>query len=1045
LHLFSRRLGLLSLALLAPIAIHAQVVGGSIGGVVTDASGGVIRGAQVLVHNTETGVERKLVTGGDGRYTAPSLPVGRYDIDVSSDGFGTQHRSGVVLTMGQSQVLDIALSVGALTQDVTVDATPATVNVSTQQTSGLVDERQVKELPLNGRSYDQLVTLNPGTVNYTGQRSGGVGSSNSSVGNMFAVSGRRPQDNIFLLNGVEYTGASLINVTPGGTSGQLLGVDAVREFNVVTDTYSVSYGKRDGAQVSIVTASGTNTIHGDVYEFARNSFFDARNYFDPARVPEFQRNDFGISLGGPVRKNKLFLFANYEGYRQNLGESLVALVPDNASRAKAVPSVVPLLNLWPIQNGPEVLTNGASTGIAEWIGSAPQHIREDFGTTRLDANLTPNDPLFAVYTIDDSTAHTPSQDPYSVIDEALREQVLSIQETHIFSPNLLNIARAGYSRASFLFLGSVPANIQAVTPSFIPGKPTGAVVIAGSTASNGASSVTSAGANVGANNAIARNLFTFDDHIYWTLGRHQIEAGIWLQRLESNDNLAQDRFGQASFASLATFLAGTIKTFTYAPQPTELGWRTLFADFYLEDTFHLTPRLELRAGFRSESSTGWSETRGRAGVYNVVNSILQTNHSIQTDAIDDNRALFLPEPRLGLAWNVFGNNTTSLRAGVGLHHSLLDALDYRLDQAAPFNTVYTYSGTSVSAPTGATPQVSPSTVDPDIATPSVLAYNLKIEQQVARATSLTIAYSGSHSTHQILSGDLNEPPFVVQNGVITYTSTVKANPALANSTSWWSGGSGNYNALIVDLRHDLSHGLQFRANYTWSKNLDDGSAWNTSVSANTPAFVEVPSRPHLDYGPAATDLRHIASFNATYELPVGEGKTFLAKSGTLTSHIVSGWSLSGIASLLSGFPFSPQLGYNPTNSGDSRNPVRPNLNPAFTGALYPDGSTAQRVAEFFNPAAFAAPPNTTVGNASRDSLSGPGYADVDLSLVKSTSLTEHTRLQLRAEFFNLLNHTNLQLPNEVVYVAAGTLGSPGVITSTAGTSRQIQLGAKVIF
>jgi hypothetical protein len=1052
------------------LAARAQVVGGTIAGTVTDPSGAVIPNAHVLVHNDDTGTQRSLTTNNSGEYAAPSISVGTYTVSVDAPGFSRYTRNNVSLTVGQSLHLTLALAVSG-SDTVNVQDTPPAVNTSTEQTSGLVDSRQVKELPLNGRSYDQLITLNPGTVNYTNQRSGGIGTSNSSVGNMFAVSGRRPQDNLFLLNGIEYTGASLINVTPGGTSGQLLGIDGIREFNVVSDTYSAAYGKRDGAQISIVTTSGTNQLHGDVYEFLRNSFFDARNYFDQARIPEFQRNNYGAALGGPIKKDKLFLFANYEGYRQNLGISDVTLVPDNEARLGYLPNsagvekpvtVNPisakLLNLWPVQNGPEVLNNGLLTGIAESFSTAPQHIREDFGTTRFDANLTGNDLLFAVYTVDDSTAHTPTQDPYSIVDEALREQVLSVQEQHVFSPHLLNTARVGFSRASFLFLGSVPAAIQAETPTFVIGKPTGAVVIAGSTASNGASSITTAGANVGSNNAITRNLYTFDDHIFYTLGKQQIEGGIWLQRLQSNDNLAQDQFGQASFASLSTFLTGTIKTFTYAPSPTELGWRTLFANAYLEDTIHLTPRLELRAGFRSESSTGWTEAQGRAGVYNITDNIINTNPTVQSNALTNNRALFLPEPRLGLAWDVFGDGKTSVRAGAGLHHSLLDALDYRLDQAAPYNTIYSYSSSTVAAPTGTTPLISPSTVATDISTPAVLSYTLKIEQQLAPATSLTIGYTGSHSYHQILSGDLNEPAYeVLANNVIYYPTTTKANPALANSTSWWSGGSGNYNALIVDLRHDLSHGLQFRANYTWAKNLDDGSAWNTSVSANTPAFVEVPPLPHLDYGPAATDIRSSANINATYDLPFGNGKAFLSNTSKFTGHVISGWTLSTIANLQTGFPFSPQLGYNPTGSGDSRNPVRPNLNPTFSGSLYTHGSTAQRAAEYFNPNAFSAPAYGTVGNASRDSLVGPGYADWDLSLLKSTQLTERTRLQFRAEFFNILNHTNLSLPNEVVYSAgptqgttanqttAATLGSPGVITATANTSRQIQLGLKLLF
>ena len=286
---------------------------------------------------------------------------------------------------------------------------------------------------------------------------------------MFVVSGHRPQDNLFLLNGIEYTGASLINVTPGGTSGQLLGVDAVREFNVQSDAYGAEYGKRTGAQVSIITASGTNQIHGSVYEFLRNSALDARNYFDQPKIPEFQRNQFGAALGGPLRKNKVFLFGNYEGYRQNLGISDVTLVPDNQARlgylpnaagqetyVGVAPAVKPLLALWPVQNGPEL-----GSGIGEAFSNPPQHIREDFGTARADANLSSKDLFSAIYTVDDSDATTPSANPLSSVFETLREQVLSAQEQHVFSANFLNTARIGFSRASYYLDGIVPVTYQA--------------------------------------------------------------------------------------------------------------------------------------------------------------------------------------------------------------------------------------------------------------------------------------------------------------------------------------------------------------------------------------------------------------------------------------------------------------------------------------------------------------------------------------------------------------------------------------------------------
>jgi hypothetical protein len=1044
----------LILALFAGAA-SAQIVGGSITGTVHDPNGATVTGATVQVRQLETGATRTLTTAQDGRFFAPSVPVGHYAVSVTEEGFDPQEQSGINLTVGQNLQLNFVLGIAKLQQQVEVDATADTVNTSTQSTSGLIDERQVKELPLNGRSYDELLTLNPATVNYTGERSGGIGTSNSSVGNMFAVSGRRPQDNLFLLNGIEYTGASLINVTPGGTSGQLLGVDAVKEFNVMSDTYGASFGKRNGAQVSIVTTSGTNRLHGTAFEFLRNSALDARNYFDQGSIPEFQRNQFGGSLGGPLRKDKLFLFGNYEGFRQAWGLSTVTFVPDAQARAGYLPdssgnekfvgvdpAVAPLLALWPDQNGPEL-----GGGIGEGFSHPKQHIREDFGTVRLDNNLSSKDLLFAVFTIDDSYANTPSQNPLSLINEALREQVTSIQEQHVFSPSLLNTARFGFSRASFYFNGYTPVDVS----GWVEGKPVGAIVIGGSTASNGASQVTQAGANVGSNNTTVRNLFTFDDHIYWSRGKHQIEAGVWLQRLQSNDLLAQNQYGQASFSNLKSFLQGSVKTFTVVASPTELGWRSLEGAGFIEDTWKVTKRLELRAGFRFESTNGWNEAGGRAANYAIVDGVLQTDPIIGSSALTKNRARFLPDPRVGFAWDVWGNGKTAVRGGFGIYRGLLDTLDYRLDQTAPFNSTLSLKNIAVSdlninpsAPPPSGALVSPSNVQPDIQTPTVLQWSLRVEQEVAPRTSLTVGYLGSHSYHQILSEDMNEPvPTFNADGSVFYPAGAQnANPNLANSTSWVSQGVGFYNGLVVDVRRPFANGFQVRGNYTYSKNLDDGSAWNTSVSGNTPAYVEFPLRPKWDWGPAATDLRHGASINGSYELPFGPGRRFLAKATGPARIAAVGWTASAIVTVQSGFPFSPQLGYNPTGNGDTRNPVRPNWNPAFSGKLYP--RTPQ---QWFNPQAFLPPDAGTFGNVGRDSLNGPGLTELDLSASKNTRLTERVGLQFRAEFFNVLNHSNFLTPNEVVYSSATSGISPtaGVVTATSTTSRQIQFGAKLQF
>lgn len=1039
--------------------LWGQVVGASLSGTVRDGSGAGLPAAGVLVKNTETGAVRTLVTDENGRYSAPSISIGRYQVTASKEGFNSQVKTGIDMVVGQTTVVDLTLPVGELKQAITVEEAAPPVNLSTQQISGLVSERQVKDLPLNGRSYDQLVTLNPGIVNYTAERSGGIGTSNSSVGNMFAISGRRPQENLFLLNGVEFTGASVINNTPGGTSGQLLGVDAVREFNVVSDSYGAEYGKRPGGQVSIVTASGTNELHGTLYEFLRNSDLDARNFFDQGTIPKFERNSFGGTLGGPIKKDKLFLFGNYEGFRQHLGLSDVTLVPDNAARSGIVgtinvgvaPAVQPLLALWPLQNGPEL-----GNGIAEAFSHPLQTVREDFGTTRADYNLSQKDTLFGVYTIDDSYANTPSANPLSSVLEGLREQVASMQEQHVFSPSILNTVRIGYSRGGYYFTSQTPLNL----PGWVAGAPIGAIVIGGGTALNAQSSITGAGTNAGSNLRAVRNLSTYDDHVGIFHGKHQIEAGLWAQRVQANDLLAQNQWGQASFGSLTSFLHGTTATFTVVPSPTPLGWRSLELAGFVQDVIKVRPNLDLRLGFRFESTDGWNEVAGRAANYAFLNGVIQTNPVVGSSAFIINRAKFLPEPRVGLAWDPFGQGKTVVHAGFGIYRALLDNLDYRLGQTAPFNATESLKNVSVAGlqivpgsapPAGA--KISPSGSQPDLYTPTVITWTFKVEQQIAPNTSLGLGYVGSHGYHELLSLDANEPmpticpaapcPANLASGTVYYPSGAPlANPSLANTTTWFSEGLSSYNALQVDANRRFANGFQLRGVYTWSNSLDDGTALNSSVGANAPGFVMFPGNPKLDWGPSTSDARHIAVVNSSYELPFGSGKKVLANQHGLSQKLISGWTVSGVETMQSGLPFTPQLGFNPTNNGDSRNPIRPSWNPAFSGPIVLGGPN-----QYFNPNAFILPPTGTYGNVGRDILYGPGLATTDLSLAKNTAISEQLRLQFRAEFFNVFNRANFGSPNAVVFGSASATPSPtaGVITSTSTTSRQIQFGLKLLW
>ena len=1041
---------LLGMAILACACSVAWAQGeASISGTVLDATKSAVAGVEVTAKSAETGAARKTTTDASGHYDISLLSVGTYEVTAEHSGFRTQNRNGVGLVLGQRGTVDFTLEVGEVRETVQVTEQAPGVEVSTSDVSGLVGERQVKDLPLNGRSFDNLLTLNTGIVNVTAGRAGGIANSAAAVGNMFSVSGRRPEANLFLLNGIEYTGSSQVNVTPGGASGQLLGVDAIREFELVKDNYGAEYGKRSGAQIAIVTTSGTNQLHGSLYEFLRNSALDARNFFDQKDVPQFQRNVFGGSLGGPIKANKTFIFGNYEGFRQRLGLSNVTLVPDNASRVAAVPSVQPLLNLWPVQNGPEL-----GGGIAIAYNNPKQAIREDFGTTRLDHSFSNADSLAAVYTIDDSAAHTPSVNPLSLVDLSVRNQVASLSESHIFSPTIINKVTLGFSRAEFFFTGSTPVDI----PGFVQGKPIGAITVGGSTALNSSSQISLAGTNGNSNLRSNRNLFTLTDQVLMTRGKHTFNVGFWLQQMQSNDNLAANQYGQAVFSSLQSFLQGTIATFTSIPSATALSFRHLEGAYYAEDVVKLRSNLELRIGFRGEFTNGWNEAHNRSSNWLFdSNGVIQTTPLIGESPYTENKAKFLPSPRVGLAWSPFGKNTV-IRAGFGIYYTLNDSISYRLTQSAPFNSVIVLKNIPVSsvnivpgAPPPSGSKISPAGVQPDLATPANANYSLTIQHAITPSTTVSVGYVGSHGYHEILSVDANLPaptycpdspcPAGYPTGALYYAPNAPLqNPNLANTTHWFSWGSSNYNGLQLDVVRRLSRNLQFRAAYTFSKSLDEGSSLANAISGTTNAFVMNPLDIRADYGRSSFDIRHTASINTTYDIPF-KGRTGNS-AGAYASKLFTNWQASVIGAFQTGLPFSPQLGFNPTNDGNTRNPGRPSFNPAFTGDVILGGPN-----KYYDPNAFIVPPNGTYGNAGRDVLEGPGLANVDLSLLKRIPIRERLNLQFRAEFFNILNRANFNTPNPIVFTAATGGPSPtaGLITSTATTSRQIQFGLKLVW
>lgn len=1046
-------------------------VSGSISGRVEDASGGPISGAAVTVKSLETGASRTAATNAEGNYRVLSLPLGAQQVKAEKPGFKAALRTGIDLRIGQEAVVNFRLEVGDLAQRVTVSERAPVVNTTTASVAGVVGARAVKDLPLNGRSFDNLIALNPGAINYSAMKSA---QTSTSDGNTFSVDGRRTAENLFLLNGIEYMGASQLAVTPGGASGELLGIDAIREFNVLTDTYGAEYGKRAGAQVIVATQAGANALHGSVFEFLRNSAVDARNFFDRASVPPFRRNQFGGALGGPLRRNKLFLFGNYEGFRQALALSNLAVVPDAQARlgllpnaagvytkaANLNPAMLAYMSFWPQPNGAERLAGGLPTGTALAYNNPRQSIREDFGATRADYTLGSGDWLAGIYTIDDGNSLIPLADPLFASYGTLRAQVASAQETHVFSPRFLNTFDAGFSRAGFNLDSSPQASFPA-SDSFVGGLGPGGIVIGGGVTTTGVGAITSAGPNNAANAWTRRNLFTWTDSVRIVKGKHQIGAGVWFQRLQDNDDTASRQLGQASFFSLTTFLQGKVSSFQVVPTPSELGWRSFLGAWYIEDTIKLLPSLTLQAGIRHEFTNGWNEEAGRAANYITSgDGVLETTPVIGHSAFTENNATRLFGPRIALAWDVSGIGGTVLRAGFGTYYSLIDNLSFLLNSLPPYNGALSFANVSLPSilpihrnaapPPACGPGVpkpcttyAPQGVQSNAKTPTVEEWRFTVERQLDRNTVLRLAYVGSFGYHGLLSVDPNTIPARIcasasgckAGGTPGATTSIapqsaqyipvgsRPNPYLGAGFFWYMEGNSSYNALQADVSRRLTQGVEFRANYTWSKNLDMNSALTGAQANNQPQMILDRNDVKRDWGPSALNVTSQGSISWTYALPV-----------------IRGFEFNGIATFLSGFPFTPQIGSNRSGDGDTRNPDRPSLNPAFGGPVVVGNPN-----QWFNPGAFVLPAAGTYGNLGRGTYMGPGLAAIDLSLVKDIVITERMHLQVRSEFFNILNHTNLGTPNAIVFSGGAVSPSAGLITATATTSRQIQFGLKLIF
>lgn len=1017
--------------------LSAQVTSASLRGKIKDATGGVLAGVTVTAKDTETGFVRTVVTDSAGSYQFSNLAPGTYEFAAELPGFKRLGVSRIPLSVGQDAVVAATLELGEISQQVTVTGDVPLIDTKSASLSGLVAGETVRTLPLNGRSFDQLALLNPGVTSYDfGGRNVQMGS-----GQKMSISGARPESIYFLLDGTNILDHS--DFTPGSAAGNNLGVDAIREFRVFTHNYSAEIGVRSGGAVSVISRSGTNEYHGSAYEFVRNSAFDARNFFDPVTgPPSFQRNQFGFSLGGPIVPQKIQFFTNFEWLRERLGRTLIAIVPTALARqgtlptqnVQVSPAIGPYLSLYPPPNGRDL---GDGTG--EYRDSYKQPTDENYGMARIDYALSTNDTVFVRYTSDSASVASPQGDLARYLTLAKsRNDFLTAQETHIFRHNLLNEFRVAFNR-------TVPREDVKADPPIDPSlkfydtAPNVGQLAFSSGQGRASAPISSIGIGGDAPRVFHQDIFQFTDNISHQIGRHLLHYGVDVQLLHINGLLNQSPSGQYSFSSLANLLkAMPSGVVALAPgSDVTRRFRETLVGSYIQDDLQFRPNLTLNFGLRHEFTTIPTEADGK------ISNLLKVTDPLPTLGVllTTNNSLKDFAPRVGFAWDPWNNQRTSVRGGFGVFYSQVIGRNWY--NYALRSTLF--SGfVSDPAPQFPHPFINGvkknleqnDRIDPNLKTPTLYHFNLTVQRQIVRDMMIEVGYVGSRGRNLLRNYEGNTRiPQVLPDGTLSYPANApRTNPNFGPIFTLVSDAHSWYNSLQARVTRPLSHGLQFCASYTFAKSIDEASTLERGQGQNSPAFTQIPSRPDLDKGLSAFDVRQSFSFNFAYDLP----QTGLP---SVAGVIFNGWQIGGIIRMQSGTPLGAETGFNQSGDGARMFADRPNLKAGAT-----NNPILGNPSRWFDPTVFELPTPGFYGNVGRNTIIGPDLMTVDALLAKDFQVKEHSRLVFRAEVFNLLNRANFGLPRNKIFNSQGQiLGSVGLITSTITSSRQVQLALKLTF
>ncbi|MBI3939446.1 MAG: TonB-dependent receptor [Acidobacteria bacterium] len=1022
----------------------------TISGTVHDATGAVLPGVSIAVESTETGRSQESVSDDQGRYRVAGLPAGAYRVVASLPGFKKAVRGGIQLTVAQSATVDLSLQIGEIAEEVTVQGEAPLVDTTVSSVSGVITTTQMTELPLNGRDFTQLSLLETGTVNVrnTGQ------DVNKGFGTRVSSAGSRPEQTGYMLDGTDVN--NFLNFqAPGSAANVILGVDAIREFRVEVSNFTAEYGRSTGAILNMVSKSGTNEIHGTLFEFLRNDNLDARNFFAIPNKPEFKRNQFGASLGGPLVKNRTFFFTNYEGLRQIKGLSKTAFVLDENARRGFLPApggglrevgvaqtVRPVIQeLYPLPNGPSL-----GGGVATYYNVGKNEVHEDYWTLKVDHEFSQRSRFFVRYNFDDAALQNPYDLPNFLDLQISRTQYLTLEQSSSFSPNLLNVGRFAYNR-SLIKGDAVPLHPISVTfrtgvPLWLGGSGTG-IGIGGGISNTGGRDIRGG----------VQNLFQYIDNVYYTRGGNSLKFGFNLERIQNNNDLS--RYGSWSFDNLEAFLRGIPQSISLAMGPGSdgiRGYRQWLMGMYFQDDWRISSHLTMNLGVRWEFYTVPREVNGKVANLRSFNDTTTT----VGDPWWKNPSLDNVAPRLGLAWDPRGDGKTVVRAGYGLFFQMITPPAYRVPgtRTPPF-----YINLSVQNPPPdlfpyidqvyqrALAEGRPQSVTQPVPIQFHLnsayeqKFNLTLSRQIFSDTVLTLGYLGGRGTHLIMLVEANQPRSARVNGRwVIPAGAPRPYPQWSSVSYGKSDGQSFYHGLQVKLDRRFSSGFQGRVSYTLSKNIDDGTTTNFFGASDYAGEGRAhnPDNVKGDRGLSKLDSRHTFTVSGLYQLPVGSGLPGVARA------VLGGWMLSGIVSLSSGTPFWPSLGISRHLCSVCAGTV-PDLAPGASENPIREGNPNQ----YLDLSAFGIPPANTYGNLGRNTLIGPGFANLDLALSKQSALSrisENLSLQFRVEVFNVLNRAQFGHPSSSLFTTA-TARNPlaGRIESTTAENRQVQFGLKFIW